>query len=305
VWNARETSAGASAAPGHARRKELGKAGRLRFNRGVRNSTVGPIFAVALGSVAVQGCVVTQRDHDALAAKTSQVEQELQRTRADLAQARADLEATRQRLDNALRANADSSTDLITSKQRLNELAGRVDEVQHGIEELKKDVAQSRTEIYARMDDLKRAQQPAAPAPPPIAIPQDKGAHFAAIEAAHAKKDWAQLRVLAPEYLNRYPSDDKADDAIFYVGDADLQDGRPTSSLGHMNRVLKMFPRSNVLDRVLYDMGEAYLMLHDCANAKLAYEACEKRFAKEKVGQDARAKLATIAKNPPGLCAPN
>lgn len=264
-------------------------------------TSIGLVLAVAL---AAQGCVVTQRDHDALAAKTAEMEQELQKTRADLAQTHADLEATRQRLDNALRANADSSSDLISSKQRLNELTGRVDEAQHGIEELKKDVAQSRTEIYGRLDDLKRSQQP-APAPPPIAIPPDKASHFAAIEAAHAKKDWAAVRVLSPEYLNRYPTDDKADDAVYYVGDADLQDGRPTSSLGHMNRVLKLFPRSNVLDRVLYDMGEAYLMLHDCANAKLAYEACEKRFAKEKIGQDAKAKLATIAKNPPGLCAPS
>jgi hypothetical protein len=59
-----------------------------------------------------------------------------------------------------------------------------------------------------------------------------------------------------------------------------------------------------VLDRALYGMGEAYLMIHDCTNAKLAYEAADKRFSKEKIGADSRAKLAVIAKNAPGLCAP-
>ena len=257
-----------------------------------------------MGLALLLAACVNPKDHEALAARTGQLEQDLQKSRGELQQARTDLEATRQSLDNALRANADSSSDLISSKQRINELAGKVDESKHGIEELKKDIAQSRTEIYARIDDLKRTQQPAAAPPPPTPIPQDKNAHFAAIEAAYGKKDWPAVRALGPEFVNRYPQDDKADDALFYVGDADLQDGRPTSSLGQMNKLLKMFPRSNVLDRALYDMGDAYLMLHDCANAKLAYEACEKRYPKEKIGQDAKAKLATIAKNPPGMCAP-
>ena len=257
-----------------------------------------------VGLAALLGACVNQKDHDALVARTAQLEQDIQKSRGELQQARNDLEAIRQCLDNALRANADSSSDLISSKQRINELAGKVDEAQHGVEELKKDVAQSRTELYARIDELKRTQQPAAAPPPPTQIPQDKTAHFTALEAAYGKKDWPAVRALAPEFVNRYPQDDKADDALFYVGDADLQDGRPTSSLGQMNKLLKMFPRSNVLDRALYDMGEAYLMLHDCTNAKLAYEACEKRYSKDKIGQDARAKLATIAKNPPGLCAP-
>ena len=59
-----------------------------------------------------------------------------------------------------------------------------------------------------------------------------------------------------------------------------------------------------MLDRTLYGMGDAYMMMHDCANAKLAYEACERRFAKERIGADARAKLQVIAKNAPGTCAP-
>lgn len=232
------------------------------------------------------------------------MEKDLQVTRAELAQARSDLEATRQRLDNALRANADSSTDLIASKQRLNDLAGRVDEVQHGVDDVKRDVAATRTEIYARLDDLKRTQQPTTPTPPPLAIPADKATHFRQLSEAHAKKDWPTVRTLGAEYVNRYATDEHTDEALFFLGDGDLQDGRPTSALGHFNRLLKLFPRSAVLDKTLYDMGEAYLVMHDCTNAKLAFDACEKRFPKAKPGIDSKAKLATIAQNPPGLCAP-
>lgn len=251
------------------------------------------------------GCLTLQKDHDALASRTAEAEKQAAAAKAEVAALRGDLEATRQRLDNALRANADSSTDVMSSKARLNELAGRLDETQHGLEEIKRDVTQSRTEIYARLDDLKRTQQPAVtPAPPPVAIPQDRNAHYKQIEEANAKKDWATVRTLAAEYVNRYPNDERADDVLYVAGDADLLDGRPSSALGNYNRLLKLFPRSNVLDKTLFGMGEAYMMMHDCKNAKLAYEACERRFSKEKIGGDARARLAIIAKNAPGTCAP-
>ena len=267
--------------------------------------TAFPVLAASFASFACGGCVVTQRDHDALAAKTAQVEKDATQARTEVTALRADLEATRQRLDNALRANADSSGDMIASKQRLNDLAGRVDEVSHGIDELRRDVGASRTELYARIDDLKRVQPAPVPAAPaPITAPADKTAHYKQLEEAHGKKDWATVRALGPEYVNRYPTDDKSDEALVSLGSADLQDGRPSSALGQFNRLLKLFPRSNVLDRTLYAMGDAYLLMHDCVNAKVAYDACEKRFAKDKIGAEAKAKIDQIAKNPPGMGAP-
>ena len=260
--------------------------------------------ALALAATSAPACMVTQQDHEALVAKTSQLEKDVLASRAEVVAMKAELEATRQRLDNALRSNADSSSDLLTSKQRINDLAGRVDEVNHGIEEVRREVGASRTELYARIDEQKRAQQPPPPAPVPITPPADKAAHYKQLEEAYGKKDWPVVRVLGPEYVNRYATDENAAKALFFMGSADLQDGRPSSALGSFNRLLKLFPRSNVLDKTLFAMGDAYLMMHDCANAKVAYDACEKRFAKEKIGADAKAKIDQITKNPPGLCAP-
>ena len=250
------------------------------------------------------GCA-SQRDHEALVARTAQVEKDAAQANANVVALRVDLEATRARLDNALRANADSSGDFIASKQRLNELAGKVDEATHGVDELRRDVGASRSELYARLDELKRVQPPPPAAPAPLAVPADKDGHYKQLEAAFVKKEWATVRVLGPEYVNRYPSDDKADEALFFLGSADLQDGRPSSALGQFNRLLKLFPRSNVLDRTLFGIGDAYLLMHDCSNAKVAYDACEKRFTKDKIGAEAKAKLDQIGKNPPGMCAPN
>lgn len=260
------------------------------------------LFGVACLALAL-GCA-SQRDHDALSARAANLEKELERSRAEVTELKRGLEATRTRLENALRANADSSSDVLSTKQRMKDLGGRLEAVEHGVEELRRDMGATRSELSARIDEVKRAQ-PAAAAPPPVVVPPSKDAHLAAIRDARAKNDHAAVRALGPEYLNRYPSDASADEALFLVGDADLAEGRPASALASFNRLLKLFPKSKLLDRTLFDMGEAYLMLHDCPNAKLAFEACETRFSKEKIGAQARDKLATIAKNPAGLCAPN
>jgi TolA-binding protein len=256
-------------------------------------------------AVLASGCGVfaTQKDYDTLATKNSQLEKSLEEERAQTVQLRTDLDATRTRLDNALRANADNGSDLMTSKARINDLAGKVDELGHNLESVGKDVAASRRELDARLDEMKRAQ-PAAPPPPPVVIPPDRKAHLAAIEAASAKKDWGLVRTLGHEYADRYPTDEQTDSALYLIGDGDLQDGRPSSALGEYNRILKQFPRSNILDKTLFGMGEAYLVLHDCVNAKLAFSACESRFGKAKVGQDAKRRLQQIDKPPPGMCAP-
>ncbi len=259
---------------------------------------------VVLGGLA-SGCGVfaMQKDHEALATKSAQQEKSLEEERAQTVQLRADLEATRTRLDNALRANADNGSDLMTSKARINELVGKVDELRHNLDAVGKDVAASRRELDARLDELKRAQ-PATPPPPPVVIPTDKKAHFAALEAATAKKDWGLVRTLGHEYADRYPADDQTDRALYLIGEGDTQDGRPSSALGEYNRILKQFPRSPILDKTLFGMGEAYLVLHDCVNAKLAFSACESRFGKSKIGQDAKQRHQQIDKPPPGMCAP-
>jgi TolA-binding protein len=268
---------------------------------------MGAAKAAALGlfaALALPACGIfaTQSDHEAFVAS---VKEHDKATDERMKQLTADLAATRDRLDNALRANADHSSEVMSEQARLNQLSGRFDEVAHSVDELRSTVAASRTEIDARFDAIKRAQDvQATPAPPPVNIPPDKAKHYAALEAAAKAKDWTLVRTLGHEYVNRYGTDDKADDVLYLMGTADLAEDRPSSALGEFNRLLKLYPKSDVLDKTLYEMGEAYFSIHDCENAKLAFQACATRFPKEKVAADAKARIAAIDKAPAGTCAP-
>jgi TolA-binding protein len=275
--------------------------------------SVGVSVGVSLACVlaaANTGCGVfaLQRDHEADVARFDALEKA---HHDEVARLRADLDATRDRLENALRANADTGTDLVTEKSRINELAGRIDESAHKLEELQSTLAAGRNELDARFDQLARAQAaqaaqaatPAAP-PPPQPIPAGKDAHFAALEAAYKAKDYALVRTLGHEFVNRYATDDRADDALYWTGKADLDDGRPASALGEWNRLLKAFPKSNMLEKTLYGMGEAYDAMHDCTNAKLAYGTVAAHFPHGKLAEAAHARTAAINALPAGSCAP-
>ena len=135
-------------------------------------------------------------------------------------------------------------------------------------------------------------------------IPADKNAHFAALEAAIKAKDYALVRTLGHEYVNRYATDERASYALYSTGKADLDDNRPASALGEWNRLLKLFPRSPLLDKTLFGMGEAYEAMHDCANAKLAYGTVLSHFPKGKLAGEARSRTSAVNALPPGSCAP-
>lgn len=265
-------------------------------------------LAAIVSSAAASGCGVfaSQSSQEAQTAKLDALTKQSEQQQQEIAALRSDLDATRERLDNATRAYADKGEDIVKQGSRVNMLTGRLEESSIALEELRKELAASRTEVNARLDEMKRSQEAQAvkPPPPPLAIPADKGQHFGAIEAAYAQKDWNLTRSLGREYLTRYPTDDRADDALYMMGDAEMKEGRPSSALGEFNRVLKLNPKSNVLDKTLFGMGEAYMLMHDCENAKLAYKACLARFAKEATGVQSKQRIASIDKKPPGLCAP-
>ena len=111
------------------------------------------------------------------------------------------------------------------------------------------------------------------------------------------------MRTLGHEYVNRYATDDKADDALYWAR-ADLDDGRPSSALGEWNRLLKLYPRSNVLEKTLFGMGEAYEAMHDCANAKLAYDTVLSHFPHGKLATDAKNRTGAINALPAGSAPP-
>ena len=208
--------------------------------------------ALILAAAIACGCIAQKRDVDAVSTKVAEDRMVIELQSKLIARLAQDVVATQTRLDNALRASADTGSDLVSEKRRLNEFAGRLDELDHGAVELKREVAAQRTEVGARFDELKRSLDGQSTKAPPVVIPDDKNELFSAIEAARTAKDGTLLRTLGREYTGRYPFDDRADDVLYLLGSTELVDGHPSAALGDFNRLLKSHPKSNVLAPLLF-----------------------------------------------------
>jgi len=111
----------------------------------------------------------------------------------------------------------------------------------------------------------------------PTQIPADKTAHFAAAYDAYKAAEHEKSRALFKEYLTRYPTDDKAGDAQYWIGASYLVQNKPATALGEYRKVISQYPKSPAVDTALYGMADAFFRLHACTDAKGAIEALIKR----------------------------
>jgi len=68
--------------------------------------------------------------------------------------------------------------------------------------------------VLVDIDEMKRAQLPPAA---PVTVPTDRVQHLRQLEDGHGKRDWPTVRTLGAEYVNRYPTDEHADEALFHL----------------------------------------------------------------------------------------
>jgi TolA-binding protein len=155
------------------------------------------------------------------------------------------------------------------------ELEGKLDEMTHNLSGLVEQTAKAQ----AALDDKLKAAgaKPGEVTLDPSQIPADKTSHFTAAYDAYKASDQEKSRALFKEYLARYPRDDKAGDAQYWIGASYLVQNKPATALGEYRKVISTYPKSPAVDTALYGMADAFFRLHACTDAKGAVEALIKR----------------------------
>lgn len=173
------------------------------------------------------------------------------------------------------RDSADVGAQVQAQQQKMAELEGKLDEMTHNLQGLVEQTAKAQ----ATLDDRLKAAgaKPGEVALDPAQIPSDKAAHFAAAYDAYKASDHEKARALFNEYVKRYPTDDKAGDAQYWVGASYLVQNKPATALGEYRKVISNYPKSPAVDTALYGMADAFFRLHACTDAKGAVEALVKR----------------------------
>jgi tol-pal system protein YbgF len=196
-------------------------------------------------------------NHLALGAKLKELEEGLERARSLLTRDSADVGAAVQQ-----------------QQQRMAEIEGKLDEMTHNLSGLVEQTAKARADLDEK---LKANAKPGEYALDPSQVPGDKTSHFSAAYEAYKTGDHDKARALFKEYLNRYPGEDKAGDAQYWIGASYLVQNKPATALGEYRKVIANYPKSPAVDTALYGMADAFFRLHACTDAKGAIEALIKR----------------------------
>lgn len=225
--------------------------------------------------------------------------------RAEQEQVNDKLEELRQELkqtsESLTRSSADRGAQTDQIQDRLAALEGQLAELQHSSDKTFQDISSKLSDLSKRVDQLARKIGIDIPMPS-SEIPADKTAHFNAAAVAFNAGDYSKSRALFREYLARYPDDDNADNALYWIGSGYLAEGKPATALGEFRKVISDYGKGDAVDPALLDMAEAFFQLHACSDAKSALETLLGRKLSKELQRSAKQKLEDIKKAAPAYC---
>lgn len=206
------------------------------------------------------------------------------------------LEEVLERARNLLsRENADRGVQLDQFQQKIALLEGQLDELRHSIESYQEEMTKNQHSMSQRLDIIARKSGIDMPVSD-AEIPDDKEAHFKAGREALDSSEHSKARALFREYISRYPNDEKADDAHYWIGISYLSENKPATALGEFRKVLAKYEKGNAVSVVLFGMAEAFFRLQACTDAKNALKALIRRKPPKKLLRRAKDMLRKIEK---------
>jgi tol-pal system protein YbgF len=177
-------------------------------------------------------------------------------------------------------------------------LRGQLEETAHRLDQLEKSLAQQKAETDGRFAALKGsgalAEFEAKQKAEKLKRPSDKAEFFALAQQQESSGERAVARELYEEFVKRWPSDPRAADAHFRLGELWYGDKRYREAILEYGKVAQDFPRSDKAPDALLRTGESMLALNLKADAKELFEEVQRRYPGTTAARRAKARAAEI-----------
>ena len=263
---------------------------------GKRPGLVSGLLALSLSLATAPGCI-------------SQMQSDIAANQKRLDSLEDDLEVKRKELEEALaeasrvlrRNSADQGLQIEQIQMRLAAMEGEIAELRHESSGTTKEQAERSLELQRRLSEVARAAGMDVPLDSEE-IPESKKAHWDALTKAYRINKYSYTRGLARAYVQRYPKDDRADNAQYMVGSAYLKQGQAAAALGEFQKVISTYRKGDALDRTLFDMSQAFLEVRSCNDAGTALKALLKNHRNSKLVPQAKKELRRVRELGPADC---
>ncbi len=198
-----------------------------------------------------------------------------------------------------------SGADVVANQDRMQEtitrLTGQLEEQQHQLQQSEQRFAQFQADTEARFAALKGAgaledyegRKRAAT----LKRPTEKGEFFALAMQQEQAGERAVARQLYEEYVKKWPTDPRAADAWFRMGEISYGEKRYREAVLAYGKVAQDFPRSDKAPDALLRTGESMLALDLRDDARAILQDVVNRYPKTTAAKKASARLAEMSKN--------
>ncbi len=233
------------------------------------------------------------------------VEAQREELNTDMENARttmAELEAVLTRATELVTRNsADTGAQVETLAAQIMAQEGTIAELRNEIERLHTEFSEMEHDYEDRMKKLAR-RAGLDVALEESEIPGTADEIYRQATAAYEAREFSQARALYRAFVTRHASDNRADDAQFYVGQSYLLEDRPATALGELRRVVSDYASGDRVPYALMSMGEAFWRLHACDEARTAVETVTTSFPRSPIVGEARTRLREYRSPARGYC---
>jgi len=240
------------------------------------------------------------------AATSRQLEEQRNVVRDRIARVDQKIAEVQKKLDELNTTAHRSGADVVANQDRLQEtltqMRGQLEEEQHRLLQMDQRVSKVQSDTDARFAALKGAgaleDYEGRKRAEALKRPSEKAEFFTLAQQQEQAGEKAVARQLYDEYVKKWPTDPRAADAWFRMGEISYGEKRYREAVLSYGKVAQDFPRSDKAPDALFRTGEAMMALDLRDDAKAIYQDVVNRFPKTSAAKKATARLAEISKNP-------
>ena len=246
-----------------------------------------------------------QRLETESAATTQQIEEQRTVVRDRIARVDQKIVEVQKKLDELNTTAHRSGADVVANQDRMQEsltrMVGQLEEQQHQLQQTDQRLSQLQSDTEARFAALKGAgaleDYEGRKRAETLKRPTDKSEFYALAMQQEQAGERAVARQLYDEYVKKWPTDPRAADAWFRMGEISFGEKRYREAVLSYGKVAQDFPRSDKAPDALFRTGEAMLALDLRDDAKAIFQDVVKRYPKTTAAKKAGARLAEMSKN--------
>lgn len=202
---------------------------------------------------------------------------------------------------SAHRTGADVVANQDRQQEEITRLKGQLEEQRHEYQLLEQRLAALQGDTEARFAAMKGAgaleDYEGRKRAEALRRPSEKGEFFALAQAQEAAGEKAVARQLYDEYVKKWPTDPRAADAWFRMGEISFGEKRYREAVLAYGKVAQDFPRSDKAPDALLRTGESMLALDLKDDARAILQDVVTRYPKTTAAKKASARLAEMSKN--------